>query len=134
MPTFKKGAEFGERFQARSHALTEPGGKRGRISRRGEIDHATHAVGSATHARLASPQAAGTRGALRPCVGDSCMYARSLHMRAEHVLIMPMIETPEAVGNIREILSVPGIDVLLIGPSDLSINYDTPNGAYKCIS
>jgi 2-keto-3-deoxy-L-rhamnonate aldolase RhmA len=40
------------------------------------------------------------------------------------VLIIPMIETVESLDNIDEILSVPGIDVLLVGPSDLSINLD----------
>ncbi len=38
------------------------------------------------------------------------------------VLIIPMIETIESMNNIDEILSVPGIDILLVGPSDLSIN------------
>lgn len=38
------------------------------------------------------------------------------------VLVIPMIETVESMNNIDEILSVPGIDVLLVGPSDLSIN------------
>jgi 2-keto-3-deoxy-L-rhamnonate aldolase RhmA len=38
------------------------------------------------------------------------------------VLVIPMIETVEGLNNIDEILSVPGIDVLLVGPSDLSIN------------
>ncbi len=38
------------------------------------------------------------------------------------VLVVPMIETVESMNNIDEILSVPGIDVLLVGPSDLSIN------------
>lgn len=42
----------------------------------------------------------------------------------EHLLIIPMIETVEALDNIEDILSVPGIDVLLVGPSDLSINLD----------
>jgi len=39
----------------------------------------------------------------------------------EEVLIIPMIETLKALKNLDEILSVPGIDVLLLGPSDLSI-------------
>ncbi len=42
------------------------------------------------------------------------------------LLIIPMIETVEGMANIDEILSVPGIDVLLVGPSDLSINLDVP--------
>ncbi len=40
------------------------------------------------------------------------------------VLVIPMIETIESMNNIDEILSVPGIDILLVGPSDLSINLD----------
>jgi len=39
----------------------------------------------------------------------------------EEVLIIPMIETSKALKNLDEIVSVPGIDVLLVGPSDLSI-------------
>jgi 4-hydroxy-2-oxoheptanedioate aldolase len=42
----------------------------------------------------------------------------------EQLLIIPMIETMEALSNIEDILSVPGVDVLLVGPSDLSINLD----------
>jgi len=38
------------------------------------------------------------------------------------VLIIPMIETVESLNNIDDIISVPGIDVLLVGPGDLSIN------------
>lgn len=44
----------------------------------------------------------------------------------EELLIIPMIETQQAIDNIDEILSVPGIDVLLIGPSDLSIELNVP--------
>lgn len=44
----------------------------------------------------------------------------------EQLLIIPMIETQEALGGIDDILAVPGIDVLLVGPSDLSINLDVP--------
>ena len=39
----------------------------------------------------------------------------------EELLIIPMIETMKALKNLEEIVSVPGIDVLLVGPSDLSI-------------
>ena len=42
----------------------------------------------------------------------------------EQLLIVPMIENAEALDVIEEILAVKGIDVLLIGPSDLSINLD----------
>ena len=39
----------------------------------------------------------------------------------EELLIIPMVETSKALKNLDEIVSVPGIDVLLVGPSDLSI-------------
>ncbi len=39
----------------------------------------------------------------------------------ESVVCIVMIETAEAISNLDEILSVPGIDVAYIGPSDLSV-------------
>jgi 4-hydroxy-2-oxoheptanedioate aldolase len=40
---------------------------------------------------------------------------------AENVACIPMIETTEAVANLDDILAVPGIDAIYVGPSDLSI-------------
>jgi 4-hydroxy-2-oxoheptanedioate aldolase len=37
------------------------------------------------------------------------------------VVVMPMIETAEALKNLDEILSVPGVDAIYVGPSDLSL-------------
>ena len=50
------------------------------------------------------------------------LYAGSdyLERANEEVLLAVMIETPKALENLEEIASVPGIDVLYIGPSDLS--------------
>jgi 4-hydroxy-2-oxoheptanedioate aldolase len=39
----------------------------------------------------------------------------------EDIVVMPMIETAQAVSNIDEILSVPGVDAVYVGPSDLSL-------------
>jgi 4-hydroxy-2-oxoheptanedioate aldolase len=39
----------------------------------------------------------------------------------EDLLVMPMIETAEALENLDDILSVPGIDAVYVGPSDLSL-------------
>ena len=44
----------------------------------------------------------------------------------EQVLIIPMVETVEALDNLEAIVTVPGVNALLIGPSDLSINLDVP--------
>ena len=40
----------------------------------------------------------------------------------EHVAVIPMIETAEAIANLDEILSVPGVDAVYVGPADLSIS------------
>ncbi|PLR78960.1 hypothetical protein CU633_02730 [Bacillus sp. V3-13] len=40
----------------------------------------------------------------------------------ENLLIIVQIETPEAVENFDEIMSVPGIDVAFIGPLDLAVS------------
>ena len=37
------------------------------------------------------------------------------------LLVIPMIETAEALQNLDDILSVPGIDAVYVGPSDLSL-------------
>ena len=39
----------------------------------------------------------------------------------DDVLVIPMIETAEALENLEDILSVPGIDAVYVGPSDLSL-------------
>jgi 4-hydroxy-2-oxoheptanedioate aldolase len=39
----------------------------------------------------------------------------------DDVVVMPMIETAEALKNVDEILSVPGVDAVYVGPSDLSL-------------
>lgn len=40
----------------------------------------------------------------------------------ETVAVIPMIETVEAISNLDDILSVPGIDAIYVGPADLSIS------------
>jgi 4-hydroxy-2-oxoheptanedioate aldolase len=44
----------------------------------------------------------------------------------ERVACLPMIETMEAVENIDEILAVPGIDGIYVGPADLSLTLGLP--------
>jgi 4-hydroxy-2-oxoheptanedioate aldolase len=41
----------------------------------------------------------------------------------DDVLAIPMIETAEALENLDEILSVPGVDAIYVGPSDLSLAF-----------
>ena len=58
--------------------------------------------------------------------GEFKSYREYMDAVNAQLLIVPMIETREALDAIDDILAVPGIDVLLVGPSDLSINLDVP--------
>ena len=58
--------------------------------------------------------------------GEFENYREYMDAVNNELLIIPMIETMESLNNLDEILSVPGIDVLLVGPSDLSINLNLP--------
>jgi 2-keto-3-deoxy-L-rhamnonate aldolase RhmA len=51
-------------------------------------------------------------------------YRDYLDTANSEMLIVVMLETNKSLANIDEICSVPGIDVLLIGPSDFSIELD----------
>ncbi|MBK8201476.1 MAG: AGE family epimerase/isomerase [Bdellovibrionales bacterium] len=52
---------------------------------------------------------------------NSDMSREAIQNANDQILVVVMIETPEAVENIEEIASVPGIDVLHIGPYDLAL-------------
>ncbi len=49
------------------------------------------------------------------------------HANAD-VAVIPMIETVEALSNLDDILSVPGVDAIYVGPSDLSVSLGLPPG------
>ena len=40
----------------------------------------------------------------------------------DNIAVIPMIETVEAIGNLDDILGVPGIDAIYVGPADLAIS------------
>jgi 4-hydroxy-2-oxoheptanedioate aldolase len=58
--------------------------------------------------------------------GEFDSYREYMNAVNEQLLIIPMLETQQGLDNLDEIVSVPGVDVLLIGPSDFSINLDVP--------
>ena len=47
---------------------------------------------------------------------------------SDGIALIPMIETVEAIANLDEILAVPGIDAIYVGPADLSITLGLPPG------
>jgi len=44
------------------------------------------------------------------------------------VAVIPMIETVQAIANLDDILAVPGIDAVYVGPADLSLTLGLPPG------
>lgn len=50
------------------------------------------------------------------------------HKADDTILTFAMIETQQAVDNLDEICSVPGLDAIYIGPSDLSVSIGGPPG------
>ena len=40
----------------------------------------------------------------------------------DEIMLVVMVETEEAIGNVTEIMNVPGVDAALIGPADLMID------------
>ena len=47
----------------------------------------------------------------------------------DEILVIPMIETAQALENIDDILSVPGVDMIYVGPNDLALDLDECPGA-----
>lgn len=46
----------------------------------------------------------------------------------DEIAVIPMIETQQALDNLDDILAVPGIDAVYVGPADLSITLGLPPG------
>lgn len=57
-------------------------------------------------------------GPVRASIYAGADYAQHAN---DTIVVMPMIETKEAVQNLDEILSTPGIDAVYVGPADLSL-------------
>ncbi len=86
-------------------------------------DEATAMVRACQYSPLGDRSNSGPRGEWGREFED---YRDYLDYVNQELLVIPMIETRRAIDNIDEILSVPGIDVLLVGPSDLSIELKVP--------
>ena len=85
-------------------------------------EEATAMVRACKYSPLGDRSNAGIRGEW----GETKSYRDYLDTVNNELVIIPMIETQQAIDNIDEILSVSGIDVLLVGPSDLSIELNVP--------
>ncbi len=69
----------------------------------------------------------GLAGARAADYGQRAPYADYIKEANKETMVIVQMESPEAVANIREIVRVPGIDVIFIGPTDLSNSYGAAN-------
>jgi 4-hydroxy-2-oxoheptanedioate aldolase len=77
-------------------------------------EQAERAVASCRYA----PQGSRSFGPVRAKSVNGPDYASTANDR---IACIPMIETVEAISNLDEILAVPGIDAVYVGPADLSL-------------
>ena len=56
------------------------------------------------------------------CKDDGTSWAEFMKWANENILLIFQIETKKAMDNLDEILSVPGVDVALLGPMDLAVS------------
>jgi 4-hydroxy-2-oxoheptanedioate aldolase len=89
------------------------------VSRKEEAEGVVHA------ARFAP---LGMRGVCRfvRAAGYSSLDRYEYFSRANTAVVVLQLEGVEAVRNIREILSVPGVDIIFVGPYDLSQSLGVP--------
>jgi 2-dehydro-3-deoxyglucarate aldolase/4-hydroxy-2-oxoheptanedioate aldolase len=66
----------------------------------------------------------GTRGiGAERATGWGRALAQHVAESNEHVLVIPIIETATAGQNIEEIATVPGVEIILLGPADYSASF-----------
>ena len=71
-------------------------------------------------ASLYPPAGKRSNGPIRAAMyGEASSYQATAN---SEILVIPMIETQQAIDNIDEILSVPGINGIYIGPSDMGLS------------
>jgi 4-hydroxy-2-oxoheptanedioate aldolase len=67
------------------------------------------------------PKGARSNGPIRAAMyGEATGYQTTAN---DEIIVMPMIETKQAIDNLDAILDVPGLTGVYIGPSDLGFSY-----------
>ncbi len=84
------------------------------------INTAAEAAALVSYA-LYPPKGARSNGPIRAAMyGEATNYQKTAN---DEILIIPMIETKQAIENLDAILDVPGISGVYVGPSDLGFSY-----------
>jgi 4-hydroxy-2-oxoheptanedioate aldolase len=88
-------------------------------------EQASAAVRAAKYAPLGCRGLAGARAAK---YGQVLPFRFPDHIAASNAetMVIVQVETPEAIENLAEIVAVPEIDVIFIGPNDLSLSHGHP--------
>ena len=82
---------------------------------------------AAVHAAKYPPLGGRSLSALGPMTGyKSVPTAETIRQVNAATMVFAMVETEEGVANAEAIAAVPGVDVLMIGPSDLSNEFGIP--------
>ena len=79
------------------------------------VEEAEQAVAAAFY----PPQGQRSFGPMRPSIRQGLSYYQNA---INEVMVIPQIETAEALENLELILAVPGIDMVYVGPIDLRIS------------
>jgi 4-hydroxy-2-oxoheptanedioate aldolase len=65
------------------------------------------------------PRGSRSNGPVRAAIYAGATYQQTAN---DEILVIPMIETRQALDNLDAILDVPGIDAIYVGPSDLGLS------------
>ena len=101
----------------------------GRVLDAGAMNLIVPMVNSVEEARAAvsackyPPLGARSHGPIRAAMQEGHGYVATAN---DEVACIPMIETKAAIEALDEILTIPGIDAVYVGPSDLAISYGLP--------
>jgi 4-hydroxy-2-oxoheptanedioate aldolase len=93
------------------------------------VPHVASAADAAQAVRYAKFAPSGSRSVsvLNPVMRyQSLPLAESIARQNELTMVVAMIETPQGAADIDAIAAVPGIDVIMIGPNDLSAELGIP--------
>ncbi|MFQ5558731.1 MAG: HpcH/HpaI aldolase/citrate lyase family protein, partial [Acidimicrobiales bacterium] len=88
------------------------------------VNSRTEAAAAVRACRYA-PAGSRSFGPIRATRQEGADYYRHAN---DDVVVIPMIETAKAVADLDDILSVPGVDAIYVGPADLSVSLGLPPG------
>jgi 4-hydroxy-2-oxoheptanedioate aldolase len=92
------------------------------------VNTGEQAVAAARSAKYAPLGSRGLAGARAANYGQLLPFSYPDHIAKSNAetMVIAQVETPEAIENLAEIVAVPEIDVIFIGPNDLSLSLGHP--------